>query len=173
MNIFVLDLDPERAARYHCDKHVGKMAVEAAQMLSSAWHIHVGRAPSGYALGYVHHPCSRWAARRRANYFWLHRLATALTEQHELRFGREPSATVDALDALRQPPETLRGAFRPSAFYPAVSDDLRDLPPVEAYRLFYARDKRRFAHWRLGAPHWWPDACRTIDEIDNAEEATT
>jgi hypothetical protein len=36
MNIFVLDLDPVTAARMHCDKHVPKMCVEAAQMMASA-----------------------------------------------------------------------------------------------------------------------------------------
>ena len=28
MNIFVLDRDPELAAKYHCDKHVCKMILE-------------------------------------------------------------------------------------------------------------------------------------------------
>jgi len=33
MNIFVLDLDPELAAQYHCDKHVPKLCVEATQLI--------------------------------------------------------------------------------------------------------------------------------------------
>ena len=36
MNIFVLDKDPVKAAQYQCDKHVVKMIVESAQMLSTA-----------------------------------------------------------------------------------------------------------------------------------------
>ena len=36
MNIFVLDLDPEVAAQYHCDKHVPKLCVEVTQMMVSA-----------------------------------------------------------------------------------------------------------------------------------------
>ena len=36
MNIFVLDKDPHIAAQMHCDKHVPKMIVESAQMLSTA-----------------------------------------------------------------------------------------------------------------------------------------
>lgn len=36
MNIFVLDLNPQIAAVYHCDKHINKMAVEACQMLTAA-----------------------------------------------------------------------------------------------------------------------------------------
>ena len=36
MNIFYLDKDPEISAKMHCDKHVVKMIIEYAQMLSTA-----------------------------------------------------------------------------------------------------------------------------------------
>ena len=36
MNIFVLNKDPVLAAQEQCDKHVVKMIVESAQMLSTA-----------------------------------------------------------------------------------------------------------------------------------------
>ena len=36
MNIFILDEDPVQAAQLQCDKHVVKMIVESAQMLSTA-----------------------------------------------------------------------------------------------------------------------------------------
>ena len=36
MNIFVLDQDTTQAAQLQCDKHVVKMIVESAQMLSTA-----------------------------------------------------------------------------------------------------------------------------------------
>ena len=35
MNIFVLDRDPTKAAHMMCDKHVVKMIIESAQMLSA------------------------------------------------------------------------------------------------------------------------------------------
>ena len=38
MNIFVLDLDPVKAAEYHCDKHVVKMILESSQLLCGAFH---------------------------------------------------------------------------------------------------------------------------------------
>ena len=46
MNIFVLHQDPDIAAQYHCDKHVNKMIVESAQMLSTAIRLRHGK-PSG------------------------------------------------------------------------------------------------------------------------------
>lgn len=33
MNLFFLDVDPEVAAEFNCDKHVVKMATEATQIL--------------------------------------------------------------------------------------------------------------------------------------------
>jgi len=36
MNIFFLDKDPKIAAQMQCDKHVVKMILETAQMLSTA-----------------------------------------------------------------------------------------------------------------------------------------
>ena len=36
MNRFVLDLDPKVAAEYHCNKHVVKMIIEYAQLMSTA-----------------------------------------------------------------------------------------------------------------------------------------
>ena len=35
MNLFILDKDPVKAAQLQCDKHVVKMIVESAQMLST------------------------------------------------------------------------------------------------------------------------------------------
>ena len=35
MNLFILDKDPIKAAQLQCDKHVVKMIVESAQMLST------------------------------------------------------------------------------------------------------------------------------------------
>ena len=36
MNVFFLDKDPKLAAEYHCDKHVVKMLIEYAQLMSTA-----------------------------------------------------------------------------------------------------------------------------------------
>lgn len=38
VNVFMLDHDPALAARAHVDRHVVKMILETAQLLSTAWH---------------------------------------------------------------------------------------------------------------------------------------
>ena len=42
MNIFHLHKVPKVCAEYHCDKHVVKMILETAQMLSTAYQKHCG-----------------------------------------------------------------------------------------------------------------------------------
>ena len=69
MNIFVLHENPILAAEMHCDKHVPKMCVEAAQMMASAlrrWgatdkDMPLTKAGKPYKGGYAHHPCTVWA----------------------------------------------------------------------------------------------------------------
>ena len=43
MNIFFLDYDAQRCAEYHCDKHVVKMIIEYAQLMSTAHRILDGK----------------------------------------------------------------------------------------------------------------------------------
>ena len=83
MNIFVLDNEPREAAEQHCDKHVVKMIIESAQMLSTSHRILDGtltRKPSKsgktmvqywemdnqydenllYKAVHMKHPCTLW-----------------------------------------------------------------------------------------------------------------
>lgn len=60
MNVFALDLDPGQAAQWHCDKHVVKMCVEYAQLLSTAHRVLDGRLVTAQALG----PAGRVRTRR-------------------------------------------------------------------------------------------------------------
>ena len=52
MNIFYLHDDPVKSAKLHCDKHVVKMVIEYAQLLSTAhrmlrWYRHIKEDSSG------------------------------------------------------------------------------------------------------------------------------
>ena len=70
MNIFVLDTSPKLAAEYHCNKHVVKMIIETAQMLSTA-HDYLETGISGlYKPTHKNHPCSIWVRQSRENYLW-------------------------------------------------------------------------------------------------------
>ena len=61
MNIFVLDYMSEDAAKMLCDKHIVKMPLESAQMLSSVWHRYGHGDKVQYKQAYKNHPATVWA----------------------------------------------------------------------------------------------------------------
>jgi len=115
MNTFVLSFDPQEAASFHCDKHVVKMILESAQMLSTAHWLHllylknktisdfkrVKDARSWikenfseslfppYAMTHVRHPCTLWTAENLSNYNWQLSLCEYLLEEYTKRYNRE------------------------------------------------------------------------------------
>ena len=56
MNIFVLDTDISKCARYHADKHVVKMLLEGTQMLCTVLNCNGVTTP--YKATHVSHPCT-------------------------------------------------------------------------------------------------------------------
>ena len=77
MNIFFLHKHPVIAAQMQCDKHVVKMVLETAQMLSTA-----ARAQGhdvGYKSAYPKHPMTLWVGQNADNFrwAWLHGMSLA------------------------------------------------------------------------------------------------
>lgn len=156
MNRFILDADPWRAATFHCDKHVVKMIVEEAQMLSTV-HRRFGHEGEGlYRATHRHHPCTVWAGESRDNYLWGARLLEALLEEYTLRYGKQ-HATGRLLPDLLKPPAGIPDTGL-TPFPQAMPEELRGPDPVEAYRGFYEAEKAGFARWSVrGTPWWWAD----------------
>ena len=154
MNRFVLDTDPVVAARYHCDKHVVKMIVEEAQMLSTV-HRQFGSFDERlYRATHRHHPCTVWAGASTANYEWAYRLFVELCAEYTRRYKRV-HATARLLAALVSPPAGVPvGGL--TSFPQAMPEVLRGDDPVVAYRLFYMLEKARFARWTgCEVPSWF------------------
>jgi len=78
MNIFILSQDPHKAAQYMCDKHVVKLLLESAQILST-----VSQGP--YKPTHQNHPCTLWTAQGRDNYHWLVEHALELCREYTHR----------------------------------------------------------------------------------------
>ena len=72
MNIFYLDSDPYVAAKMHCDKHVVKMILESAQMLSTAHRVLDGDEYADerglYKMAHKNHPSTIWVRTSTDNY---------------------------------------------------------------------------------------------------------
>jgi hypothetical protein len=81
MNIFRPLPSPTDSARALADRHVVKMALESAQLLSTV-------AGGPYKPTHANHPCTLWAGTSRANAAWLLAHGLALCDEYTRRFGR-------------------------------------------------------------------------------------
>lgn len=157
MNIFYLDEHDQKAAEYHCDKHVVKMIVETAQMLSTAHHVLGINIPAQFLYKPTHknHPCNVWVRETTCNYQWLAALGQDLCAEYEFRYGKI-HACQERINALYMcfPQKLETGFMTPPALampekYKIQSD------PVQSYRNYYIGEKMKFAKWKLGNKPYW------------------
>jgi hypothetical protein len=147
MNIFVLDHNPMIAAQYHCDKHVVKMVLETAQMLSTV-------AGGPYKPAFHNHPCTRWARESTGNFMWLWSLGMWLGEEYWWRYNKHhKSAAVIADIRLRPGVCEKDGPLTPFAL--AMPEHYKGSCPVRSYRDYYRGEKFDFATYTNRAtPEW-------------------
>lgn len=152
MNIFVLDSDIRRCARYHCDRHVVKMILESVQILCTALNKRGLETP--YRSTHVQHPCVLWVEASYDNFLWLAELAVELDREYRFRYRKHDShSSIGVLETIlpfRYPSHGL------TPFAQAMPDEYK-MPgdAVQAYRRFYRGEKMGFARWtRRDAPDW-------------------
>jgi len=158
VNIFVLDANPVEAAKAHCNKHVVKMVLESAQLLSTAHHQHKSDVVNDvYKQTHINHPSAIWARSTSANYDWLLSHHIALLDEYTYRYWRG-HATARLLPFLRVNPCPIGDLTVPLV---AMPDDLKPgdgygwNDVVEAYRAYYARDKAGMLQYtRRDRPAW-------------------
>lgn len=156
MNIFYLHDDPLNAARYHCDKHVVKMILEYAQLLSTAHHMLDGDdAPEGiYKCTHKNHPSAVWVRQSKDNYIWTLDCFLWLLDEYEKRYHKKHKTSRLAPILLQWPvniPDV--GFTQPPQCMP---DEYKCEDSVEAYRNYYIGEKAYFASWRnTKTPEWW------------------
>jgi len=163
MNIFALDLDPRRASQWHVDRHVVKMPVEYAQLLSTA-HSVLDNNQVGYKVTHVGHPSARWARWSLENYLWLYELFQQTSAEYKYRYGREHGSWVDLGKPLSKPPTRIDKSV---PFWPpsiAMSPEyivMNDwgLPDcVKSYKNYYNLAKRHIHSWSFRPkPDWITD----------------
>ena len=161
MNIFYLDEDPTTAAQWQCDRHVVKMILESAQLLSTAhreldgdeWADEVGL----YKSTHKNHPSAAWVRASSDNYRWLYLHFYALCDEYRYRYGKEHKTWQKLGLALAEVPMNIPG------------DDFTDPPQcmpdvykhastVQAYRNYYTLDKSRkdwFVYKKRRCSPWW------------------
>jgi hypothetical protein len=180
MNIFVLDNDPVIAAQLQCDKHVVKMIVETAQLLSTAHRMldgtleqrlsKSGRKQKYYALPdpdesiyykacHHNHPSGIWTRESNTNYNWLYDHFIALCDEYTYRYGKVHATDTKLRDALRAVPKNIPDTSL-TPFKLAMGSNpecIDNSDPVGSYRSYYKTKKDRFkmAWTKRNTPEWF------------------
>ena len=183
MNIFVLDKDPKIAAINQCDKHVVKMIVESAQMLSTTHRMLDGTketrpSKSGkrqvpywslsnnesentlYKAVHMNHPCTVWTRESVENYEWHYEHFCALCDEYQYRYGRIHQTDSLLRDMLKNPPKNIPKGVGPTPFPLAMGSNPECMDysnPVNSYRKFYQTKSKRFdMRWsKRKTPNWF------------------
>jgi len=185
MNIFILDENPVLAAQLQCDKHVVKMIVESAQMLSTAHRMLDGvktKRPSKsgktmvtyyehpnsnlehtlYKAVHFGHPCTVWTMESITNYHWHYRHFIALCKEYEYRYGKEHATYGLLKDVLKEQPANIPiNTLTPFKLaMGAAPDCINENDPVGSYRAFYQTKQDRFKMvWsKREVPEWFEAA---------------
>lgn len=181
MNIFYLDKDPKQCAEWMVDKHVVKMILESAQLLSTAhrvldgapvevtlrnqetgkirkkkvWVLDDNRNDVFYSATHINHPSAVWARSSVSNYAWLVDHLFALGDEYSYRYGKR-HLTMEKLGYMIQSPP-----------FNLTEYDMTEMPscmdqeyiisddPVTNYRNYYKIGKARMHSWKKReTPSW-------------------
>jgi hypothetical protein len=160
MNIFYLDRDPVIAAQMMCDKHVVKMILESAQMLSTTHRVldgdQVCDSKGLYKMSHKNHPSTIWARACDENYDWLWLHMDALMNEYTYRYSKR-HATERLTHYLWEHPQDLpQGKFTDPP--QCMPDHCKNDDTVRAYQTYYIVEKSDFAKWKRRAkPEWFND----------------
>jgi len=158
MNIFFLDYDVKKCAKYHVDKHVVKMILETAQLLCGVHHVTAhdtahDTAHVPYKLSHKNHPCSIWSRKSLSNYLYLCELGLELCNEYTYRYGkRHKSQDVIEWCLVNRPNIKDVGFTEPAK---AMPDEYKVKSVVESYRNYYMGAKSGFAVWKNREKPFW------------------
>lgn len=152
MNLFYLDRDPVEAARMQCDRHVVKMILETAQMLSTA-HIELDGRQVAYKSTHKNHPSTVWVRSSAAAYRWAWCHLEALGHEYTRRYGKTHKTIREYLGALANYPKGIPFGLDlvdpPQCMY----DDCKHEDTVIAYQQYY---NAKADEWAVaGRPMKW------------------
>ena len=175
MNIFYIDHDPIQAARWIVDKHVVKMILESAQLLSTAHRVldgmeRIGLTPNGrkrkewvlpdaresivYAATHINHPSAVWCRKSIENYTWLSEHLYALLDEYTYRYEKRHKCSEIAY-TLQSPPHKLKDwdwTPMPSCM---AEEYIISKDPITNYRNYYKIGKATMHSWKKREqPEW-------------------
>jgi hypothetical protein len=171
MNIFYIDSDPQKCAEWAVDKHVVKMILESAQLLSTAHRVLDGQeariqvpTKTGKNIGknrwkkiwllpdpenylfyqatHINHPCAVWARESNNNYNWLWAYLWEHCKEYTYRYGKIHKIERDGLiNTLSQTPHNIPIGYK-TILPMAMPDEYKDpFDVIQSYRNYYKYGK--------------------------------
>jgi len=155
VNIFFLDSHPYTAATMMCDKHVRKMIIESAQMLSTAHHVLDGddAIPNLYKPTHRNHPCSVWVRENNHNYRWLYQHFIGLSNEFTYRWGAVHLTYTKLAGELIHQPKNIAYTSTNSSPPQCMPDEFKQYDLFQAYRAYYRGAKSHLLSYTLRE---WP-----------------
>lgn len=161
VNAFWLDRDLEQAARWLVNRHVTSTVFECSMVLTTAVQL-VGSEEDDLYFTHENHPLTQWAAASLANWRYLRTFTEHAHDEwcyrwdhpDEIHGSWATALTVDesALPKLAWPETKRRDP-------PQVTDQWMADDYVDAYRRYYANEKRHLFSWAKDRtkPPWVDD----------------
>ena len=180
VNLFVVDRDPIKSAQDLCDKHVVKMPLETAQILSSAFPKEepfeslreVKPRRVLYRQTHLNHKICRWTRETEENFLWTVRHGIGLCVEFRVRYGHAHSSESVILWCMKNVHKLQFPSKGLTEFVQAISPDCYLDDPVEAYRKYYVLKKSHFAKWLKGRqpPQWWHEEKQRYHDLLVSEQ---
>jgi hypothetical protein len=136
MNVFYIDKDPEVAAEDMINKHVVKMILESAQILSTAHREYGNERDHFYKRTHVNHPSCVWVRQSTKHYDWVYKHMIALGKEYTKRYGKKHLTITKMEEVLRYPPANMPN----SGFTPppqCMPDEYKRDCAVAGYKAYY------------------------------------
>lgn len=165
-----------------CNKHVVKMVLESAQLLSTAHRVldgklEVRKSATGrrekvyvlandpqaesamYRASHINHPCAIWVRESIANYMWLSDHFEALCDEYHYRYGRTHATDTKLRSVLDDAPAEIPDIGL-TPFVLAMKSNpecIHPEDPVRSYHEYYRTKENRFSMiWtRRPIPEWF------------------
>lgn len=123
------------------DKHVVKMILESAQLMSTAHHLHNSKhAPLLYKPTHTKHPSAIWVRQSKQHYEWLYQHFVALCDEYTKRYGKVHKTQQTIGDVLKLVPSEMPDVEF-TAPPCAMPDEYKDGDSLSSYRRYYESEK--------------------------------
>jgi hypothetical protein len=173
-----------QAAEWMVDKHVVKMILESAQLLSTAhrvldgekqerqrlvpntlenpkyrkhtsWILPDSRDYTIYSATHINHPSAVWCRTSVQNYDWLVDHMFALMREYTHRYGKTHKCYGEISYMLQSPPKNLKD-WDWTPMPSCMADEyIISEDPIVNYRNYYRKGKQRMFSWKYrDAPEW-------------------